>query len=137
MRSGNLGFLMIFLATGCGSDAPEPLPIPDLSQAAEASPEAHVNPPEEEIEAEGSVPFSHEDGLEGLGQNPSPNPTSGFQPVVVPLDGPSERTWEWEFKAKKRQNNGEGLRKSGKPKVPFSELIDDEREAARLRSRGH
>jgi hypothetical protein len=136
MRPRCLDLLLVLFAIACGGDAPEPLPIPDLSQAAEASPDAHVNPPLEETETQGSVPFSHEDGLEGLGQNPSPNTTSGFQPVVVPLDGPSERTWEWEFKAKKRKDNGEALRKSGKPKVPFSELIDDEREAARLRSRG-
>ena len=111
--------------------------MPDLSQAPEADAEAHQDPVVKAEEPQGSTPFAHEEGLEGLGQKPAPK-VDAFQPIVVPIEGTGERTWEWEFKAKPRRANDqeEGLSRTGKQTAPFSELIDDEREAARLRARG-
>ena len=137
MRRSLRPLFLILLTWGCGSDVPESLPMPDLSQAPEADAEAHQDPATNDDDPEGNVAFTHEEGLEGLGQKATPQ-VDAFQPIVVPIEGSGERTWEWEFKAKPRRSTREekGLSRSGKQTAPFSELIDDEREAARLRARG-
>lgn len=137
MRRSSGPLFLLFLMWGCGSDAPESLPVPDLSQAPQADAEAHQEPVAGADEPEGRAPFAHEEGLEGLGDKPAPK-VDTFQPIVVPIEGTGERTWEWEFKAKPRRASAkdEDLSRSGKQIAPFSELIDDEQEAARLRARG-